>query len=171
MSTDLRSVHYETIAETLRGKCALVHAALSNLPPQTPTELAEWMKWQVTSVRPRLTQLRAAGLVELTGLRRNHEHVVRAVSRQEAERRAREAEAARLSQAAEQLPLLVSDSAAQADPMPDDEGEERCRCDRCGGDGFIEYNDGDGGDWGEDCPSEQNHLIVCRACRGTGNAQ
>ena len=41
-------------------------------------------------------------------------------------------------------------------------------CDRCGGDGMIEYNDGDGGDWGEDCPSEVNHLITCRACNGTG---
>lgn len=41
-------------------------------------------------------------------------------------------------------------------------------CDRCGGEGFIEYNDGDPGDWGEDCPSEVNHLITCRACQGTG---
>lgn len=48
---------------------------------------------------------------------------------------------------------------------PDDEAAV---CDRCGGDGMIEYNDGDGGDWGEDCPSEINHLITCRACRGTG---
>lgn len=48
---------------------------------------------------------------------------------------------------------------------------ERHRCERCGGDGFIEYNDGDGSDWGEDCPSEENHLIICRACNGTGDAQ
>lgn len=41
-------------------------------------------------------------------------------------------------------------------------------CDRCGGEGVIEYSDGDGGDWGEDCPSEENHLIICRACHGTG---
>ena len=41
-------------------------------------------------------------------------------------------------------------------------------CSRCGGDGVIEYNDGDPSDWGEDCPSEINHLIVCRACNGTG---
>ena len=40
-------------------------------------------------------------------------------------------------------------------------------CDRCGGEGFIEYNDGDGSDWGEDSPSEENHLITCRACHGT----
>ena len=49
----------------------------------------------------------------------------------------------------------------------DDEADHFC-CERCGGDGFIEYNDGDGSDWGEDCPSEENHLIVCRECGGTG---
>lgn len=108
MSTDLRSVHYETVRETLTGKCALVHAALSNLPPQTPTELAEWMKWQVTSVRPRLTQLRAAGLVEITGLRRTNEHVVRAISRQEAAFRLRAAEVeAEKLKTATQLTLLT----------------------------------------------------------------
>ncbi len=106
MSTDLRSVHFESIASTLHGKCALVHAALSNLPPQTPTELAEWMRWDKCSVRPRLTTLKAAGLVEATGERRNGQHIFRAVSRQEAERRAREAESARLSQSAQQLSLI-----------------------------------------------------------------
>lgn len=55
-------------------------------------------------------------------------------------------------------------SAAKEGDDDDDQG----RCDRCGGDGFIEYNDGDGSDWGEDCPSEINHLIVCRQCKGTG---
>ena len=49
--------------------------------------------------------------------------------------------------------------------------EERCICDRCGGEGFIEYNDGDGSDWGDDSPSEVNHLITCRACKGTGRIQ
>lgn len=43
-------------------------------------------------------------------------------------------------------------------------------CDRCGGEGFIEYNDGDGSDWGEDSPSEENHLITCRQCHGTGKS-
>lgn len=45
---------------------------------------------------------------------------------------------------------------------------EPCICDRCGGDGWIDYFDGDGGDWGEDFPAEENHPITCRACRGTG---
>lgn len=108
MSTDLRAVHYQTVAETLRGKCALVHAALSNLPPQTATGLAEWMKWDKCSVRPRLTQLKAAGLVEATGERKDGEHVFRAVSRQEAAYRIRatEVEAERLK-CATQLTLLT----------------------------------------------------------------
>ena len=50
----------------------------------------------------------------------------------------------------------------------DDLDDEACICGRCGGEGFIEYNDGDQSDWGEDCPSEINHLIECRECRGTG---
>jgi hypothetical protein len=59
-------------------------------------------------------------------------------------------------------------------PQQNDENaqdmEDECAgvCDRCGGEGWIEYNDGDGTDWGEDCPSEINHLIVCRICKGTG---
>lgn len=50
----------------------------------------------------------------------------------------------------------------------DDQTDAGCICDHCGGDGWIDYFDGDGGDWGEDCPSEENHPIICRACRGTG---
>ena len=48
------------------------------------------------------------------------------------------------------------------------EGSDATACDHCGGDGCIDYLDGDGGDWGEDCPSEENHLIICRHCGGTG---
>lgn len=57
--------------------------------------------------------------------------------------------------------------AADPDQIVDDESD-LCICDRCGGEGWIDYLDGDGGDWGEDCPSEENHPITCRACRGTG---
>jgi hypothetical protein len=60
-------------------------------------------------------------------------------------------------------PLSSEDEQAALEADPD------CGvCDRCGGDGMIEYNDGDGSDWGEDCPVELNHLITCRACQGTG---
>lgn len=40
-------------------------------------------------------------------------------------------------------------------------------CSRCGGEGFIEYMDAPD-TWGEDCPSEENHLITCPDCGGLG---
>jgi hypothetical protein len=48
---------------------------------------------------------------------------------------------------------------------------DRYTCNRCAGEGMVDYLDGDGGDWGEDCPSEENHPITCRACNGTGQIQ
>lgn len=38
-------------------------------------------------------------------------------------------------------------------------------CDRCGGEGFCEYQDTPEC-WGEDCPSEVNHLVDCPECGG-----
>lgn len=40
---------------------------------------------------------------------------------------------------------------------------EGWECSRCGGEGFIEYNDAPDL-WGEDCPSEVNHLVDCPEC-------
>lgn len=40
-------------------------------------------------------------------------------------------------------------------------------CPRCGGDGSIEYLEAPE-TWGEDCPSEKNHLVECPDCDGTG---
>lgn len=40
--------------------------------------------------------------------------------------------------------------------------------DRCGGEGFIEYADAGPSVWGEDTPSEKNHLVTCPQCYGTG---
>lgn len=37
-------------------------------------------------------------------------------------------------------------------------------CELCGGEGFREYLDAPD-EWGEDSPSEANHLIPCRGCR------
>lgn len=48
--------------------------------------------------------------------------------------------------------------------------EDRETCDRCGGDGSIEYAEAGPSEWGEDCPSEVNHLIECPDCGGTGKA-
>ena len=44
--------------------------------------------------------------------------------------------------------------------------EERCY--RCGGEGLIEYAEGGPEVWGEDCPSEVNHLVTCPDCGGNG---
>lgn len=46
---------------------------------------------------------------------------------------------------------------------PDDDG----RCWRCGGEGSVEYNDAPEV-WGEDSPSEENHLVECPECHGEG---
>lgn len=51
------------------------------------------------------------------------------------------------------------------DLMNDDENGV---CDECGGEGFIEYNDAGPSYWGEDSPSEINHLLICRSCNGSG---
>ena len=40
-------------------------------------------------------------------------------------------------------------------------------CERCGGDGSVEYDDAPDA-WGEDSPSEENHLIECPDCGGHG---
>jgi hypothetical protein len=58
-------------------------------------------------------------------------------------------------------------------------GEDICRCDcdddshertcgRCGGEGFIEYAEAGPEVWGEDSPSEENHLVSCPRCHGDG---
>lgn len=48
---------------------------------------------------------------------------------------------------------------------------DRDTCERCGGDGSIEYMDAGPSVWGEDCPSEVNHLVECPDCGGTGSAE
>ena len=51
-----------------------------------------------------------------------------------------------------------------------DEDLDDDSCHRCGGEGFVEYNDAPEA-WGEDCPSEMNHLVTCPICLGRGTAQ
>lgn len=43
------------------------------------------------------------------------------------------------------------------------------RCQRCGGEGCVEYFDAED-KWGEDSPSELNHLIACPDCAGSGRS-
>lgn len=51
------------------------------------------------------------------------------------------------------------------DDWDDDHGDPD-RCDRCGGEGVIEYAEAGPEVWGEDCPSEVNHLVTCPECGG-----
>jgi hypothetical protein len=55
-----------------------------------------------------------------------------------------------------------------AEEIEDEWFDEDGICPWCGGDGIAEYLDCPEV-WGEDCPSEPNHLIVCPQCRGSGN--
>lgn len=100
---DLRSPHFAEIMATITGNRLAVwdqlHAA--GRAGATGSELAECMGWTVLSVRPRLCELRKAGLAEETGERRNGEHVFRFVGRQHAEDRfnaAKQADAIRAYQ-------------------------------------------------------------------------
>lgn len=49
-----------------------------------------------------------------------------------------------------------------------DDDLDRDTCERCGGEGFIEYAEAGPDVWGEDCPSEVNHLVTCPDCNGYG---
>ena len=48
------------------------------------------------------------------------------------------------------------------------DGEDEPSCPDCGGEGMVEYNDAGPSVWGEDCPSEMNHLVTCPNCKGSG---
>lgn len=49
---------------------------------------------------------------------------------------------------------------------PDDE-----YCEQCGGDGTIMLSEAGPSVWGEDCFCEEDRVIACPLCRGTGEAQ
>jgi hypothetical protein len=68
---------------------------------------------------------------------------------------------------------LCSKCKEHADGIPAEQEDpsEQFICERCGGEGWIDYLDGDGTDWGEDCPSEINHPIRCRICNGRGRVK
>jgi len=50
----------------------------------------------------------------------------------------------------------------------DDDGIEEPVCPSCGGEGMMEYIEAGPSAWGEDCPSEENHMVTCPNCRGSG---
>lgn len=82
---DLRPIYYHEAKDRLIGNRLNVYDALRNYGPPTGTELAKCMGWQVTSVRPRLCELREMRFAETTGVRRDGEHEFRALSHMEAQ--------------------------------------------------------------------------------------
>ncbi len=82
MKPDLRHPHYEEVLPTLTEKAFKVERALSLHGPCTAIELAGFMNWPVTSVRPRICELRDAGKVESTGERRKKQWVFRITPKQ-----------------------------------------------------------------------------------------
>jgi hypothetical protein len=82
---DLRPIYYHEARERLVGNRLAVYDSLFSSGPSTGTELAASMGWAVTSVRPRLTELRDIHAVIETGIRRNGEHEFRAQTATEIE--------------------------------------------------------------------------------------
>lgn len=56
------------------------------------------------------------------------------------------------------------------DDYSDHEYSDEPECPWCGGEGMAEYAESPEA-WGEDCPSEVNHLIRCPQCKGSGLAK
>lgn len=75
---DLRPIYFHEARERLVGNRLAVYDALMR-GPCTGTELAARMGWPVTSIRPRLCELRELRWVETTGVRRGGEHEFRAL--------------------------------------------------------------------------------------------
>ena len=67
-------------------------------------------------------------------------------------------------------PGSVASGRADKHDCEDDywDGENEPICPSCGGEGMVEYLDAGPSVWGEDCPSEENHLVTCPNCRGSG---
>lgn len=77
---DLRPIYYHEARARLVGNRLAVYDVLHAAGPCTGAELATRMGWPVTSVRPRLTELREMHAVIETGIRRNGEHEFRAMT-------------------------------------------------------------------------------------------
>jgi hypothetical protein len=75
---DLRPIYFNEARERLIGKRLDVYNAL-RYGPATGTGLSMRMGWPVTSIRPRLCELRELRWVETTGVRRDGEHEFRAL--------------------------------------------------------------------------------------------
>lgn len=82
---DLRPIYYHEAKDRLIGNRLAVYDALLQLGPATGTVLSDFLGWPVTSVRPRITELRELRFVETTGKRIDGEHEFRALSHAEAQ--------------------------------------------------------------------------------------
>ena len=71
---DLRPVYYHECSERLVSNRLAVYDEILSAGPSTGSELSSIMGWPVTSVRPRITELRESYWVFETGIRRNGEH-------------------------------------------------------------------------------------------------
>lgn len=71
--TDLRPAAWHELREGLEGNRADVYRALA-VGPATSSEVAARLGWPIISVRPRLSELRTMGLIDVTGTRRDHQH-------------------------------------------------------------------------------------------------
>lgn len=77
---DLRTIGFNEVRDRITGNRLEVYGALLDNGPKTGSEIAAFLKWDVTSVRPRLTELVECFHAETTGRRRNHEHEFRALT-------------------------------------------------------------------------------------------
>lgn len=110
MNTDLRSVGFAEVRERISGNREIVYASLLRHGPATCNELADAMRWDKTSVRPRVCELVQAYHAVATGIRRNGEHEFRALTHIEAEQFHAHSRALWLNQDAnaEQLGLQIA---------------------------------------------------------------
>jgi hypothetical protein len=74
---DLRFAHYNEVAPSLSVRRSLVFAAFQAYGASTCEEVAAKLCWEVTSVRPRCTELYQARKLVRTGERRNKQYVFR----------------------------------------------------------------------------------------------
>lgn len=74
ITAETRRAAHESVLETLAEKEAFVYEAVSRFPDgATAYEVARMLCWQVTSVRPRLTEMQKDGRLTVIGKRINIE--------------------------------------------------------------------------------------------------
>lgn len=85
LNNDLRAIGFSEVRGRITGNRLEVYSRLLAHGPATGSELAAVMGWEVTSVRPRLTELCDLHHATATGKRRMCEHEFSALSTPQAE--------------------------------------------------------------------------------------